>query len=202
MDLFVDPSPDPLRSYSLEEQRQLTTNLLALVTAIARGEFGSEMPSAALLCRLHAAIFTGVRDHAGRTRRRGEGSERLVFGPFRSAHRDMVEGELAATFDRTATSLRSLDDHREDPEYERSAIHTAVWTHAEIIRIHPFEDGNGRTSRALLDLILVRQGLRPISVDATKDEYVAVLNHFHYTKDLKPLRSLFVRLAAEQLGHG
>lgn len=67
-----------------------------------------------------------------------------------------------------------------------------------MIRIHPFEDGNGRSSRALLNAILVRQDLVPIAVDALKDEYIAALNHYLRAGQIQPLLDLFIRLASDQ----
>ncbi|WP_198023016.1 Fic family protein [Paenibacillus zanthoxyli] len=32
-----------------------------------------------------------------------------------------------------------------------NAIKLAAWTHAEFVRIHPFTDGNGRTSRLIMN---------------------------------------------------
>jgi Fic family protein len=68
--------------------------------------------------------------------------------------------------------------------------------HAEAIRIHPFEDGNGRSTRALLNWILVRLGLRPIAFDIVKQEYLACLNHYYSTGDIQPLIDLCIRLSS------
>jgi len=88
--------------------------------------------------------------------------------------------------------VRSVEENPEAPEYERSAIQIAVWGHAKIIRIHPFEDGNGRTSRALMSMILVRVGLRPIPAEFPRQEYYAALNHYFETDELEPLTNLFI----------
>ncbi|HHH12108.1 MAG TPA: Fic family protein, partial [Sorangium sp.] len=76
------------------------------------------------------------------------------------------------------------------PSYELAAIRWAVWVHAEIIRIHPFEDGNGRTCRALMNVILVRLGLPPSIIQRPKQEYIACLNLFYDTSDIVPLCDL------------
>ena len=43
-------------------------------------------------------------------------------------------------------------------ENELNPIELAAWTHAEFVRIHPFIDGNGRTSRLLMNYQLLIHG--------------------------------------------
>lgn len=45
--------------------------------------------------------------------------------------------------------------------------------HIEFIKIHPFEDGNGRTSRLLLNYFLLKEGIPPVIItpDLTKYYY-------------------------------
>ena len=43
-------------------------------------------------------------------------------------------------------------------------IELAAWTHAEFVRIHPFIDGNGRTSRMIMNYQLMAAGYLPVSV--------------------------------------
>ena len=43
-------------------------------------------------------------------------------------------------------------------------IELAAWTHAEFVRIHPFQDGNGRTSRLIMNFQLMSYGFLPISI--------------------------------------
>lgn len=51
-------------------------------------------------------------------------------------------------------------------------IDAAAWAHDELIRIHPFTDGNGRTARFLVDFIFKRAGLSYITDWGSKnDEY-------------------------------
>ena len=38
---------------------------------------------------------------------------------------------------------------------ELNAIELAAWTHAEFVKIHPFTDGNGRTSRMIMNYQLL-----------------------------------------------
>jgi fido (protein-threonine AMPylation protein) len=147
------------------------------------------------LQELHAALFRGVKDFAGRIRDRGSGSERLVFGPHRSVHRDDVRRELTAVFERAQRGLRQVRDlDPADERYEHEAVCLAVWAHAEIIRVHPFEDGNGRTSRLCAGHVLVQLGLRPVAIEAVKQEYTEALNHYYVRTDLAPLVDLYLAL--------
>jgi Fic family protein len=80
---------------------------------------------------------------------------------------------------------------------------TAFEVHRRVIDIHPFNDGNGRTARLLMNLILIRVGHPPIAVrpedrlaygrghksfealmyqrlDATLTDYLAVLSPTEY----------------------
>ena len=68
------------------------------------------------------------------------------------------------------------------------------WTHAEVIRIHPFEDGNGRSSRLMMSHILIGLGMSPIPVEAAKDEYNEALNVYFASSNQMPLLDLFLRL--------
>jgi fido (protein-threonine AMPylation protein) len=190
----ITPGDDPLRTYTQAEDKRLAKNLEKLTAAVHRGEYSTRLLDQALLCEVHGALFEGVRAHAGRTRRQHHGSERLIFGPNRSVHRDHVEAELRALFDRFQKSFASFVAHPDDPAYEESAIHVAVWLHAELIRIHPFEDGNGRSGRLFMGAALVALGLRPIPIEACKQEYYDCLNHYMRAKDLTYLQALYIRL--------
>ncbi len=194
------PDDDPLRTYTEAENRRLTDNLAKLIASIHAGELSAREPSRSLLCDLHRRLFEGVREHAGRHRSAIFGSERLSFGPNRSASRGEVEALLEALFRDLAASMRSLEANQDDPDYDASAIHISVWAHARVIQIHPFEDGNGRTSRALLGVLLVKAGLQPIPIEAVKEEYNEALNTFFRERTIAPLFDLFLRLYGGLIG--
>jgi Fic family protein len=63
-----------------------------------------------------------------------------------------------------------------------------------VVRIHPFLDGNGRSSRLLMNAVLVGLGLSPIAVESVKQEYNEALNRYFRSKDLQTLIDLMLQL--------
>lgn len=66
---------------------------------------------------------------------------------------------------------------REEAKGEMTPIELASLFHYRYIRIHPFEDGNGRISRLIVNYILCRHGYPMIVVKTTdKNNYLTSLN--------------------------
>jgi fido (protein-threonine AMPylation protein) len=130
--------------------------------------------------------------HAGQCRAQAFGAEYLQFGPNRSSHRNDVSQELSRVFSEASRSIRSCEEQADDSNYERAAFYVAVWLHARVVQIHPFEDGNGRTSRLLLNVVLIRLGLPPLLAEFPKQEYNAVLNEFFRTGRLDAVVDLLL----------
>lgn len=186
---------DDERTFSSLERDTLSERLADLMKRVAGNGFAEAEIGVDLLVDLHRTLFEGVRDHAGRVRRPGWGQEALTFGPHRSTLRDRVPGELERVFREARSLIDRIEANPGAENFEEAAFFCAVKLHAECIRIHPFEDGNGRSSRLLANIVLRRLGLRPVSVEATKDEYLATLSAFFLDGDLEPLIDLFLRLA-------
>ncbi|MER6481324.1 Fic family protein [Streptomyces filamentosus] len=70
----------------------------------------------------------------------------------------------------------------------------AAWLHHRFVRIHPFEDGNGRVARCLTLLNLLRCDLAPLVVDRReRDRYLRSLDRAN-EGDLRPLVRFFAEL--------
>lgn len=68
---------------------------------------------------------------------------------------------------------------------------TAFEAHYRLVAIHPFSDGNGRTARLLMNLLLLRAGYPPVAVrPEDRNAYIASLEHAHTTSDLAPFQRL------------
>ena len=55
--------------------------------------------------------------------------------------------------------IASLDDRTSAPDEEPHTLVRAAMAHLNLVMIHPFRDGNGRASRALQTLVLLRDGV-------------------------------------------
>ena len=77
--------------------------------------------------------------------------------------------------------------NREEVAATLSPIQLASLFHYRYIRIHPFEDGNGRMARLLVNYILCKHGYPMIVVKSTdKNQYLSVLNQCDVAVGLIP----------------
>ncbi len=76
----------------------------------------------------------------------------------------------------------------------------AALLHGELVKIHPFVDGNGRTSRLLMNLDLMNHGFNPIIIKKeNRLEYYEVLDKAHTTGNYTNFVKLITRLEIEIL---
>jgi len=75
----------------------------------------------------------------------------------------------------------------------------------EFLAIHPFQDGNGRTSRILTNLLLLRSGYEYIPyvsheklIEDNKDDYYISLNKSQKSGDISPWLIFFLTILLEQ----
>ncbi len=64
-----------------------------------------------------------------------------------------------------------------ETEKELHPLYLAARIHYDFVRIHPFDDCNGRTSRLLMNYVLLRHGFPPVIIkSADKKNYLNALN--------------------------
>jgi Fic family protein len=74
----------------------------------------------------------------------------------------------------------------------------ATLLHGEFVKIHPFVDGNGRTSRLLLNFELMKNGYPPIIIkNEERARYYDVLDLAHTTMNYAPFIELVAKLELE-----
>lgn len=76
----------------------------------------------------------------------------------------------------------------------------ATLLHGELVKIHPFVDGNGRTSRLLMNLDLMNHGYNPVIIKKEdRLEYYEALDKAHTTGNYTDFVKLITRLEIEML---
>lgn len=95
----------------------------------------------------------------------------------------------------TPRLMGELIDWYRDEEYALHPVTLATMLHYKFVRIHPFDDGNGRIARLLLNYVLLKFGFPPVVIkSADKQNYLRAL----HIADLGDY-SAFINYIAEQL---
>ena len=83
---------------------------------------------------------------------------------------------------------------------DMDAITYAAYTHGEFVRIHPFEDGNGRTSRLIMNYQLMAQGFLPVSIaKENRLAYFEALEAYCMSGNLVPFTEMIAELEQVRL---
>ena len=83
---------------------------------------------------------------------------------------------------------------------EYHPIIQAALLHGELVKIHPFVDGNGRTSRLLMNLDLMNSGYNPvIIIKESRLKYYEALDKAHTTGNYTDFVKLVTKLEVEML---
>jgi Fic family protein len=78
---------------------------------------------------------------------------------------------------------------------------TSFDAHFRLVAIHPFADGNGRTARLLMNLLLLRGGYPPVAVRPEERKiYLDTLEHASMREDLKPFQIFMHQRLDDTLG--
>ena len=76
----------------------------------------------------------------------------------------------------------------------------SFWAHYELVTIHPWADGNGRTSRLLMNLLQMEYDILPTKVlKEDKADYIQALNDTRESDDLNIFLNCMTRLHLQHL---
>lgn len=144
-------------------------------TAVISGAVGlEELLTEHFIRDLHNRLYGDIWQWAGQFRRR----DMNIGVPFAQ-----IAVELRMSFD----SILYRWEHTAD----WTARELGIAVHAETVRIHPFTDGNGRTTRMLADLVFLatQSGAVPEQYDweIDKPQYIALLREFDLHRNAKLL---------------
>ncbi|MEG1991393.1 MAG: Fic family protein [Christensenella sp.] len=115
------------------------------------------------ICKLHGIFYNRIdADNAGRYRQRNVFITGTDYVPPK--HREVPELMLEFVRD---LNKRAAKLH---------PILLAAYAHRRLVDIHPFVDGNGRTARLLMNLILINKGYQVVSIPPVlRVEYIRAL---------------------------
>ena len=92
--------------------------------------------------------------------------------------------------------MAALVTEMADQQGKLHPVELAAYAHRRLVDIHPFRDGNGRTARLLMNLILINQGYCIVSIPPVlRHNYVVALQQAQ--RETHPSDEAFVKLIAE-----
>lgn len=127
-----------------------------------------------------------------------------------------IDNENAGRYRRENVTIKGAThippDYIKIPELmEKLILNYEVWNkyhpiiqaallHGELVKIHPFVDGNGRTSRLIMNLDLMNHGYNPVIIKKEdRLEYYEVLDKAHTTGNYTDFVELINKLEIEML---
>ncbi len=149
----------------------LQKNLSSVLQHIDDDSHKRIMPTVEHARKWQKEIMKGLNvpnpDYIGKFRGE-EGLENIgvKIGSHRGAASYDVTGELAKFEAMLQTIIKALDEQIKpgdscSAQDLQAIIDLCAWVHSEWVRIHPFENGNGRTARLWVNAIAMRYGLPP-----------------------------------------
>lgn len=147
--------------------------------------------------QLHEAITKSQRTYTA-TDTLGRTFEAILHhGQYKTTdnHVRRPDGSLLkyTPYEHVPAQMERLVELDKDVQAEHPIVR-AAWLHHRFIRIHPFEDGNGRVARALVLLALLEQHFAPLVVPSEQREgYITSLDAAN-DGDLLPLVRMFAKL--------
>jgi Fic family protein len=139
-----------------------------------------------LISDLHKIMFQNSKSFAGKFRERG------VEVGIRDGLGNIIH--LGAPATRVKTLLTELVKWYYKNKKKIPAIVLAAVVHNQFEYIHPFEDGNGRVGRLLLNNILLKHKLPPVNISfKNRKKYYSTLREFQKTGNIRPSIELILK---------
>ena len=139
-----------------------------------------------LIRELHRIVFKNSKDFAGTFRAKGvevvvaDALGNVVHRGAPSQHIEALLRELISWYNRNKTKCQPLV--------------LAIVVHNQFENIHPFQDGNGRVGRLLLNNILLKHNLPPLNIELkNRAEYYAALQFYEKEHNIRPTLELMLK---------
>lgn len=138
-----------------------------------------------LIEKLHMIVFRNSKAFAGKFRPKGV--EVAVVGGGRIIHKSAPQKQVKKL-------LKELVKWYDKNKGKYHPIVLAAVIHNQFENIHPFQDGNGRVGRLLLNNILLKHGMPPVNIELkNRGKYYAALQAYEMDGNLRPTIELILK---------
>ncbi|OGY24628.1 MAG: hypothetical protein A2172_05250 [Candidatus Woykebacteria bacterium RBG_13_40_15] len=177
-----------IKGKPLKDQLEAVNHAKAIdfIKTLATQKKGHQSITEEDILAIHKTILTGIDDlWAGKYRK----SEVFIRGATVELPQPQKVPYLMAEFTQWL-----------EGQQEAHPVKVAADAHFKLVSIHPFVDGNGRTARLLMNLVLLINGY-PIAIVRNEDriEYLEAVNRGQTQNDLEPFYKLMVQAVERSL---
>ena len=139
-----------------------------------------------LIKKLHRIVFRNSKVFAGSFRERGI-EVVVVDSKGRVMHRGAPQRQITGL-------LKELMEWYEKNKNKYHPVVLAAVVHNQFENIHPFQDGNGRVGRLLLNNILLKHGMPPVNIELkNRGEYYFSLQAYEKHGNIRPTIELILK---------
>ncbi len=139
-----------------------------------------------LIKRLHEIVFKNSKEFAGKIRKKG------IEVVIKDSSGKIVH--VGAPSNRIKGLLNELIEWYNRNKKQYSPLVLAAIVHNQFEIIHPFQDGNGRVGRLLLNNILLKHNLPPVNIGLeNRREYYAAIREYQDTGNIRPMIELIIK---------
>jgi|SRR3989344_7468663 len=123
-----------------------------------------------------------------------------IAGKYKTAQNRIT----GSAFETTPPHLVLTDMKNYFKEYsklknELHPLELAAWCHWKLVRIHPFQDGNGRVARILMNFVLHKNSYAMIDIKTKeRQQYIKALEKCNYNNNARALATRLVRRFRKQ----
>lgn len=144
-----------------------------------------------LIKKLHKLCFKGSKIFAGEFRK--------VDVVIKNSRGEIIH--VGTPKEQVIYALKDLIKWYNNNKQKFKPLILAAIIHNQFEHIHPFQDGNGRVGRLLLNYILIKNNYPPINIQLEdRGEYYQALQEYSRRGNLKPTLQLLVKQYKKTLG--
>ena len=142
--------------------------------------------SLGLIKEIHRIVFKNSKPFAGQFRKKG------VEVVVADANGNVIH--QGASCQKVPKMLKDLTVWYNHNQTEYPPLVLAAVVHNQFEMVHPFQDGNGRVGRILLNNILLKHNLPPLNIELrNRREYYAALQAYEKAHNLRPSLDLMLK---------